>query len=206
MAVTKVGRHSPTPSMEAAEQRAFARSERRRGVREGTGGAGRRAAAWRGRPASPIPALTLQGAGVDGSVTSAGGTGGRPEGSARSEMRAHCSAAARGLETFLLAATETREAHDLSPRAGLEGILRSCGDPNEFGGSARTMRAWLTSLHGFVRAVRCSRTPRTRRGGARRAALGSVVTHKGASCRCTTYHIARLYTHIFQFFRYIRDR
>ena len=34
MAVTKVGRHSPTPSMEAAEQRAFARSERRRGVRE----------------------------------------------------------------------------------------------------------------------------------------------------------------------------
>ena len=86
LAVTKVGRHSPTPSMEAAEQRAFARSERRRGVREGTGGAGRRAAAWRGRPASPIPALTLQGAGVDGSVTSAGGTGGQPKGSARSEM------------------------------------------------------------------------------------------------------------------------
>ena len=86
MAVTKVGRHSPTPSMEAAEQRAFARSERRRGVREGTGGAGRRAAAWRGRPASPIPALTLPGAGIDGSVTSAGGTGGRPKGSARSEM------------------------------------------------------------------------------------------------------------------------
>ena len=54
MAVTKVGRHFPTPSMEAAEQRAFARSERRRGVREGTGGAGRRAAAWRGRPASPL--------------------------------------------------------------------------------------------------------------------------------------------------------
>jgi hypothetical protein len=86
LAVTKVGRHSPTPSVQAAEQRAFARSERRRGVREGTGGAGRRAAAWRGRPASPIPALTLQGAGVDGSVTSAGGTGGRPKGSARSEM------------------------------------------------------------------------------------------------------------------------
>jgi hypothetical protein len=86
LAVTKVGRHSPTPSVQAAEQRAFARSERRRGVREGTGGAGRRAAAWRGRPASPIPALTLQGAGVDGSVTSAGGTGGQPKGSARSEM------------------------------------------------------------------------------------------------------------------------
>ena len=86
LAVTKVGRHSPSPSMVAAEQRAFARSERRRGVREGTGGAGRRAAAWRGRPASPIPALTLQGAGVDGSVTSAGGTGGQPKGSARSEM------------------------------------------------------------------------------------------------------------------------
>ena len=86
LAVTKVGRHSPSPSMVAAEQHAFARSERRRGVREGTGGAGRRAAAWRGRPASPIPALTLQGAGVDGSVTSAGGTGGQPKGSARSEM------------------------------------------------------------------------------------------------------------------------
>ena len=86
LAVTKVGRHSPTPSMEAAEQHAFAWSERRRGVREGRGAAGRRAAAWRGRPASPIPALTLQGAGVDGSVTSAGGTGGQPKGSARSEM------------------------------------------------------------------------------------------------------------------------
>ena len=86
LAVTKVGRHSPTPSMEAAEQHAFAWSERRRGVREGRGAAARRAAAWRGRPASPIPALTLQGAGVDGSVTSAGGTGGRPKGSARSEM------------------------------------------------------------------------------------------------------------------------
>ena len=44
----KLGGTAPTPSMEAAEQRAFARSERRRGVREGTGGAGRRAAAWRG--------------------------------------------------------------------------------------------------------------------------------------------------------------
>ena len=64
MAVTKVGRHSPTPSMEAAEQHAFAWSERRRGVREGRGAAGRRAAAWRGRPASPIPALTLPGAGI----------------------------------------------------------------------------------------------------------------------------------------------
>ena len=86
LAVTKVGRHSPTRSMEAAEQHAFAWSERRRGVREGRGAAARRAAAWRGRPASPIPALTLQGAGVDGSVTSAGGTGGQPKGSARSEM------------------------------------------------------------------------------------------------------------------------
>ena len=91
LAVTKVGRHSPTLSMEAAEQRAFARSERRRGVREGTGGAGRRAAAWRGRghgggDRRAIPALTLQGAGVDGSVTSAGRIGGQPIGSARSEM------------------------------------------------------------------------------------------------------------------------
>ena len=34
LAVTKVGRHSPSPSMVAAEQHAFARSERRRGVRE----------------------------------------------------------------------------------------------------------------------------------------------------------------------------
>lgn len=34
LAVTKVGRHCPSPSMVAAEQRALARSERRRGVRE----------------------------------------------------------------------------------------------------------------------------------------------------------------------------
>ena len=86
LAVTKVGRHSPTrrwrrlnsarsrgPSGAGASARA-----------EGLLGGGRRRGG--GRPASPIPALTLQGAGVDGSVTSAGGTGGQPKGSARSEM------------------------------------------------------------------------------------------------------------------------
>ena len=63
----------------------------------------------------------------------------------------------------------------------------------------RTLRG-LRHCTGLVRAVRGSRTLRTRADLRAQNAAGSVVTHSEASCRCTTYYIARLHNHIFSNF------
>ena len=63
----------------------------------------------------------------------------------------------------------------------------------------RTLRG-LRHCTGLVRAVRGSRTLKTRADLRAQNTAGSVVTHSEASCRCTTYYIARLHTYIFSFF------